>query len=60
MKQTIVRRTTAGVTAIVLGLTGALVATPPALADSHLVAHYPLTETPRERDATQPTSADRR
>ncbi|WP_137843056.1 family 43 glycosylhydrolase [Microbacterium sp. 2FI] len=45
MKQTIVRRTTAGVTAIILGLTGALVAAPPALADSHLVAHYPLTET---------------
>lgn len=45
MKQPLVRRTLASLTAIALGLTGVIAATQPAVAATTLVAHYPLTET---------------
>lgn len=44
MKQPLVRRTIAALTAIGLGLTGAVVASVPASAAVQLVAHYPLDE----------------
>nr|BFF08764.1 hypothetical protein GCM10025699_00670 [Microbacterium flavescens] len=48
MKQPLVRRTLASLTAIALGLTGAIAASAPAAAAeaaATLVAHFPLTET---------------
>lgn len=45
MKQPLLRRTLAALTAIGLGLTGAVVASQPATAAAQLVAHYPLAET---------------
>lgn len=45
MKQPLVRRTLAALTALGLGLTGAVVAAAPATAAAQLVAHYPLDET---------------
>ena len=44
MKQPLVRRALAGVTALALGLSGAIIATQPAMAAAQLVAHYPLDE----------------
>ncbi|WP_461474206.1 family 43 glycosylhydrolase [Microbacterium sp. HJ5] len=45
MKQPLVRRTLASLTAIALGLTSAVVAAQPAAAAASIVAHYPLSET---------------
>ena len=46
MKQRVMRRVVAGVSALAIGLTGAVVAVQPATAaEPHLVAHYPLNET---------------
>ncbi|MDR7187228.1 beta-xylosidase [Microbacterium sp. BE35] len=46
MRHSRLRRTVAGLTALALGVTGAVVATQPALAaEPHLVAHYQLDET---------------
>ena len=43
--QPLARRSLAALTAIAIGLTGAITATQPALAATQLVAHYPLDET---------------
>lgn len=45
MKQPLVRRTLASLTAMALGLTGVVAVAQPAVAATVLVAHYPLTET---------------